>query len=329
MTLSCVYIVIAAILPLTDRIREVLLAEDFSSPAGISIQDVFEGGWGEELVSTVEFGGIDSDEWVVSHMTVKPVIGADTDGDIIISPIELQSGVNYLPVPLAVLDIPAIGAVRKFGFSYADTVNGVDEVFAESVLLRFLYEQLNEGKESARLPKYRAPLLRMLSEGIDGTDFDTVYGMLLKGFPGPTDEMRIKRLAKWLEKVEIPKSRGYIYRGETRYWINAGRFEMAIAAADRMQAAYPEYTIRAHRLRALSYASLGELDLAKKQIYNARKSRLPEGERLELLYLEAWVLLQENDTESAKRNLLTVLKESGSSTMKRKAKYVLDSLKGD
>ena len=327
MNLSCAYIVMATILPMVDRIGDFLSEGDSPSLAGVPCLDVFEGKWSDSVISSVEINGIDSNRWDTPQVETIPIEEVDAFVDIGISLIEPQCGVEYSSVAISATDILSVEKIREFHFSYA--VRGVDEAFADMVQLRLLYEQLKEGKEVARLPKWREPLLQMLMDGTPGTDFDNVYLMLLRGFPGPTDEMRIERLAKWTEGVNVPKLRGDVFRGETRYWINAGRFEMAIAAADRMQAAYPEYAVRAHRLRALSYASLGELDLAKKQVCNARNSRLPKNERFELLYLEAWILLQENEIGAAKRNLLTVLKESESSTMKRKAKHVLDSLKGE
>ena len=137
------------------------------------------------------------------------------------------------------------------------------------------------------------------------------------------------RRGKWLECVESPKTRGAVFRGETRYWINAGIYDKAVEAADRMQEAYPEYAIRACRLRALAYASAGELALARVEISKARSHSLPCGERLELLYLEAWISLQDNDIELAERNLRTILKEAPNGNMNRKARHVLDSLEGN
>lgn len=327
MTAVRTYAFIAMFLPVADRFRGFShQAESIGSVDAIA-QGVFDGGWADGVPSVVEQHGIDVVDMHDISPLSEPLVGLENPAGVDIHPLAPQEADERLNVSLQDMDVLSISNIKEFAFLY--DVRGVEAQYADSVMLRFLYEQINEGKAPPRLPKWRESLVRMLSEGTPGTDFDTVYRMLLQGFPGPTDEMRVDRLAKWLECVESPKKRGDVLRGETRYWINAGIYDKAVEAADRMQEAYPEYAIRACRLRALAYASAGELALARVEISKARSHSLPCGERLELLYLEAWISLQDNDIELAERNLRTILKEAPNGNMNRKARHVLDSLEGN
>ena len=169
----------------------------------------------------------------------------------------------------------------------------------------------------------------MLVAGIRGTDFDNVYKMLLSGFAGPDDRARIGRLTRWAEGLDVSRAQADLLRAETRYWINIGEMELAIEAANRMEAMFHPYAIRACRLRALAYASSGDLESAKANIAAARTYNLPKSEELELLYIEAWVALQDGDENLAKRDLLEIVREAPRSAQAVKARKVLESMKGD
>lgn len=61
----------------------------------------------------------------------------------------------------------------------------------------------------------------------------------------------------------------------------------------------------------------------------ARTHRLPRSELFELLYIEAWIALQEGDEPLAERNLRSIVNETPRSAIARKSEKVLESLKGD
>ena len=291
------YPLMLALLPITDRCR--VLLDAFSHP----------------LPATV------CEAPVLTPLAPEAAGGAT---DLNISVMECVQGGDGMRISL---DVPnpcfaKSPPERNITFS----MRGVETGRVDSAILKLVYDALNGGGESPRLPKWREPLLRMLSEGTRGTDFDAVYRLLLAGFPGPDDRTRIQRLSRWIEGVESEKVRGDVFRAETRYWLNAGEPELAVAAADRMQAEYPPYVLRACRLKALAYASAGELETAKGEIAAARTHQLPKGERLELLYIEAWIALQDGDTDMAERNLRAILKESPSGALARKTRQVLESL---
>lgn len=199
-----------------------------------------------------------------------------------------------------------------------------------NLVLRLVYDALSDGSVNARAREWRMPLVRMLVEGTPGTDFDSVYAFLLRGFAGAEERAKIRALADWSENTLPPRDAADVYRAETRYWINLGDSDMAVDAAARMEHARPDYAVRACRLRALSYATAGALDKAKAEIARSRREcDPPPDERLELLYLEAWIWLQEGDVESARRNLEVLVSEQPRSAVARKAREVLEAVSVD
>lgn len=193
-----------------------------------------------------------------------------------------------------------------------------------NVFFRLVYDALADGSVNVRAREWRLPLVRMLVEGTPGTDFDRVYAFLLRGFAGADERAKIRALADWAEKSLSPHEAADVYRAETRYWLNLGDPEMTADAAGRMERARPGYAVRACRLRALSYATAGELEAAKAEIARSRAvCGPPPAERLELLYLEAWIWLQEGDVAAARRNLASIVAESPHGALARKAREVL------
>ena len=192
---------------------------------------------------------------------------------------------------------------------------------------RMIYAALTDGTVNPRAREWRMPLVRMLVDGTPGTDFDCVYGLLLRGFGGNDERTKIRALTKWAEANLPPHEVADVYRAETRYWLNLGDAVMTVDAAGRMERARPDYAVRARRLSALAHAMSGELEKAKAEIARSRAECSPMGaERHELLYLEAWVALQEGDVELARRNLAVIVTENPRGATARKARRILESI---
>ncbi len=196
-----------------------------------------------------------------------------------------------------------------------------------NVLFRLVYDALADGSVNVRAREWRLPLVRMLVEGTPGTDFDRVYAFLFRGFPGADERAKIRALANWAGKALPSREAADVYRAETRYWLNLGDSEMTADAAGRMERARPGYAVRACRLRALAYATAGELEEAKAEIARSRAvCEPPPVERLELLYLEAWIWLQEGDVAAARRNLASIVAARPQGALARKARKVLEAV---
>lgn len=223
-----------------------------------------------------------------------------------------------LPVPAAPPYPAQIIARESRGLS--------DEVLAAAVD-RMIYDSLLDGTIDARAPKWRMPLVKMLVDGAPGADFDYVYTLLRKGFGGNDEQAKIRALAKWASERLPPHDAADVYRAETRYWLELGDPLMAVDAARRMERARPDYAVRARRLSALAYATSGDFARARSEIARSRAECSPVSwERHELLYLEAWIWLQEGDAAAAERNLRLIVSDGPGSETGRKALAVLRSI---
>ena len=188
-----------------------------------------------------------------------------------------------------------------------------------------VYRGLVDGMISPRQPQWRPSLLRMLTDGTRQVQFDRVFTFLLSSFPGNDSMAKLDKLHRWAQELP-PHAAGDIWRATTRYWLNAGEYERALVAADAMERLRPDYRIRACRLKALALASAGKLNEARRKIHAVRKEVLPRTEEAELLYLEAWIDLQDGDIAKAKIVLAQVVKMRMSAALTQKARKILQSL---
>ena len=215
-------------------------------------------------------------------------------------------------------------SVRPVGVSQPRALS-TNEV--SRLVCRMVFGALSDGFVSARSPAWRMPLVRMLTGGTTGADFDRAYGYLLKGFAGNDDRSKARAAAGWARRNLPDAEAADVYRAETRHWLNLGEGALAVDAANRMERARADYAVRACRLRAIAHATSGELEPARREIARFRASRnQTKAERDEFLYLEAWIALQEGDVASARRNLTAIVAESPGGATARKARAVLQSI---
>lgn len=244
---------------------------------------------------------------------VMPTVGCPPDA-------ERQLAFSYVASPVR-------DAVPRLPLVVIPEPRALPSNVLETATARMVYDALVDGTVNSRAREWRMPLVRMLVDGTPGTDFDRVYGLLLHGFGGNDERTKIRALAKWADANLPPRDAADVYRAETRYWLNAGDLQMTTDAATRMERARPDYAVRARRLVALAYAMAGELEKAKAEIARSRAECSPMGaERHELLYLEAWIALQEGDVDLARRNLAVIVAENPRGATARKARRILESI---
>ena len=348
-----------AVVPMVDRCRSALMQFSFVPEADSDVRlQVSEEGW---IAAGSSVGLIPVDIPPIDGVSVAllqselPDVGAELvalscDTEIACAqPLRLDG----LSSPLVAMDadsadiMPTVGcppdAERQLAFSYV--ISPVREavprlppvVIPEPCALpsnvldmataRMIYAALTDGTVNPRAREWRMPLVRMLVDGTLGTDFDCVYRLLLRGFGGNDERTKIRALTKWAEANLPPHEVADVYRAETRYWLNLGDAVMTVDAAGRMERARPDYAVRARRLSALAHAMSGELEKAKAEIARSRAECSPMGaERHELLYLEAWVALQEGDVDLARRNLAVIVAENPRGATARKARRILESI---
>lgn len=306
---------VLAVVPLADRCRAVLTEAACVPEAEAPVLSPL--GWSDPPVADLDEGG-------VCPFSLSGVPSADLP----FAGLTLDWALPEAACPGVSLSKPAVrdAAVRPPKVDVREpralTAEAVSNVF-----FRLVYDALADGSVNVRAREWRLPLVRMLVEGTPGTDFDRVYAFLIRGFPGADERAKIRALANWAEKSLSPHEAADVYRAETRYWLNLGDPEMTADAAGRMERARPGYAVRACRLRALSYATAGELEAAKAEIARSRAvCGPPPAERLELLYLEAWIWLQEGDVAAARRNLASIVAARPQGALARKARKVLEAV---
>lgn len=315
-----------AIFPMTDRCRSAIMQSGFVPEIESPVVMLMSSNVAEVVCENVVLTGLDVA--LVSEMQVGAC--------------QFEPPEAVVTIARLTLGLP-LEAERKLGFAYVvppvrDAVPRPPDVLIpdprslpSNVLAtavgKLIYDALADGSINARAPKWRMPLVQMLVDGTPGTDFDHVYGFLLRTLGGNDERTKIRALAKWTGENLAPREAADVYRAETRYWLNLGDSAMTVDAAKRMERARPDYAVRARRLSALSYATSGELEKAKAEIARSRaECDLPSYERLELLYLEAWIWLQEGDVGAARRNLNSIVDESPRSALARKALSILESI---
>ena len=168
----------------------------------------------------------------------------------------------------------------------------------ESILDAMMMAGFQDGTLSPRSPRWRPRLLAMMAGNPTGAAFDDLFRLILRGFPGADDFARARAMRAWASTLPAEEA-GEVWRAETRFWLQASEPALAVEAAGRMERARPDYRARACRLRTLAYASSGDFAHARESIADGRRSGLPEYERMELLYLEAWMDLQDGRTVQA------------------------------
>ena len=195
----------------------------------------------------------------------------------------------------------------------------------ESVIDGLMMAGFQDGTLSPRSPRWRPRLLAMMAGNPTGAAFDDLFGLILRGFPGADDFARARAMRAWAESLPAAEA-GEVWRAEARFWLRASEPALAAAAAGRMEAARPDYRARACRLRALAYAGSGDFARARETIADGRRGELPDFERMELLYLEAWMDLQDGRADRAGAALGRIVAESPDGPTAEKARKVLESL---
>ena len=185
----------------------------------------------------------------------------------------------------------------------------------ESILDAMMMAGFQDGTLSPRSPRWRPRLLAMMAGNPTGAAFDDLFRLILRGFPGADDFARARAMRAWASTLPAEEA-GEVWRAETRFWLQASEPALAVEAAGRMERARPDYRARACRLRTLAYASSGDF----------ARSGLPEYERMELLYLAAWMDLQDGRTVQASAALRIIVSECSDGPTAEKARKVLESL---
>lgn len=196
----------------------------------------------------------------------------------------------------------------------------------ESAESRLVFEGFDNGTLSPRLPKWRPTLLDMLSGRRPAPDFDRVFEMLLATFPGNDSAAKTSALLKWTRTLPRAKDSADVCRALTRHYIAAGEYDLAVQAAGAMEAFWGGYRPNALYLKGHAHAFAGRFTEARRCLDDALALNPAGASLARILYLQAWMLLQDGDTKAAAAILRDIVSRHPSTKYARQARQILEGL---
>lgn len=196
---------------------------------------------------------------------------------------------------------------------------------ADGILAGMVFDGLSDGTFSPRLPKWRPFLLNMLAGRVPTKDFDRTFELLLGTFPGSDSTARIAALRAWTAHLPVAKDAADVYRALTRHYIAAGEYDLAVGAADDMAGHYGGYLPNALYLKGHAHAFAGRFDDARQCLAEAMALGPVGAAEARILYLRAWMLLQEGDVKAAAAILQDIVLRHPSTKYARQARSILAS----
>ena len=197
---------------------------------------------------------------------------------------------------------------------------------ADGILAGMVFDGLSDGTFSPRLPKWRPFLLNMLAGRVPTKDFDRTFELLLGTFPGSDSTARIAALRAWTAHLPVAKDAADVYRALTRHYIAAGEYDLAVGAADVMVEHHGGYLPNALYLKGHAHAFAGRFDDARQCLAEAVALGPVGAAEARILYLRAWMLLQEGDVKAAAAILQDIVLRHPSTKYARQARSILEGL---
>lgn len=223
------------------------------------------------------------------------------------------------PKSVPVATAPPLGIVSRGTRTVSDDT-------AAAILARMVFDGLCDGSLQPRLAKWRPWLLDMLTGRLPVRDFDRAFDLLLGTFPGSDDGTRALAVQKWAAGLSDTIDSADVFRALTRHYIASGEYDLAIGAADAMVGYHAGYLPNALYLKGHSHAFAGRFTEARQCLVEALALRPSGAARARILYLQAWILLQEGETSTAVKILKDVVAKHPSTKYARQARTILDSL---
>ena len=199
---------------------------------------------------------------------------------------------------------------------------------AAGIMAGIVFDGLCDGSLPPRLHEWRPFLLDMLAGRVPTKDFDRAFDLLLGTFPGNDTGAKTSALLKWVAKLALAKDSADVYRALTRHYIAAGEYDLAIAAADAMVGYHAGYRPNALYLKGHSHAFAGRFDDARRCLREALAMNPDGAARARILYLQAWMFIQEGDIKAAAALLQDVVLRHPSTKYAKQARSILMSLEG-
>lgn len=230
---------------------------------------------------------------------------------------EICPGLRQDPVPVSLRGGPGVASRG---------VRCVADRAADGIRAGLVFDGLCDGSLSPRMQEWRPALLDMLAGRVPAKDFDRAFDLLLGTFPGSDSEAKTSALMKWAAGLSDARDAADVCRALTRHYIAAGECELAVAAADTMVRHYAGYLPNALYLKGHALAFAGRFDEARLMLGEALALKPAGAARARILYLQAWMLVQDGDAAAASRLLEEIASAHAATKYARQARAILDSL---
>ena len=207
-------------------------------------------------------------------------------------------------------------------------VRCVADGVAAGIMAGIVFDGLCDESLPPRLPEWRPFLLDMLAGRVPTKDFDRAFDLLLGTFPGSDSVAKTSTLIKWAARLSLAKDSADVYRALTRHYIAGGEYDLAIGAADAMVGYHAGYLPNALYLKGHSYAFAGRFEEARQCLDKALALNPVGAAHARILYLQAWMLIQEGDVQAAAALLRDIVLRHPSTKYAKQSHSILVSLDG-
>ena len=207
-------------------------------------------------------------------------------------------------------------------------VRCVADGVAAGIMAGIVFDGLCDESLPPRLPEWRPFLLSMLAGRVPTKDFDRAFSLLLGTFPGSDAGAKTSALLKWAAMLPLAKDSADVYRALTRHYIAGGEYDLAIGAADAMVGYHAGYLPNALYLKGHSHAFAGRFDEARQCLAKALALNPVGAAHARILYLQAWMFIQEGDVQAAAELLRDIVLRHPSTKYAKQARSILVSLEG-
>ncbi len=205
-------------------------------------------------------------------------------------------------------------------------LGGLSEDCADRMAALLAYEAMQEGAENPIDPKWRPSLAHLVANPPDNIDADAIYQLLLAGFEGVDDESRMQLAEAWAIHHDGGRYAGDITYASLRAIFHAGNYRSIYHRAKNIAENHPDFAVRAMLLSVLADAYVMENARAKKTLDNLKIVYANSSEYPEILYMEAWLALENFRKGEAEVILYRILHDYPSSSAARKASQILEAL---
>ena len=188
------------------------------------------------------------------------------------------------------------------------------------------YDLLQEGKADPRSPEWRPYLAELVARPLPDADPVALYHLFLASFEGIDTRARMTLAESWAARHEGGRYAGPIALASLRSLFQSGDYEEVEKRTVRVAADHPEQAAQSLSLRVLCQVYRNDLDAAEKTVAALRQDFAGTPDEPEILYLAAWLRIEQNRLDEARQMLQNVRNRFPDTSAAKKARSALEEL---